>query len=250
MAGLLSRSVWGLLAVLAGLVVFEWVGGAGEPGKVSAPRPHAAAPPQEAEARETADWAASVLQRPLFSASRKPARTAKPGSAAAPSSMPRLAGIMITPQGRRAIFASTGAGKPLVLAEGGSVNDVVIRAIQADRVILASGAVMLPTYDKTRVPGVGGTQPFVPIAPNFQQPGFQNPAFQNPAFQNPGFPAPGQVNPGAYPAPGYQPGFQPQVFQPPQPVANQGDPGEQATAPPQPAMQPGFRPILPTPRRP
>ncbi len=240
----LTRALWAVLAVLAGLVAFEWIGGASEPARLAAPRPHAAAQPQEAETRETSDWAAAILQRPLFSASRKPVRTAKAGGIGANPAMPRLAGIMITPEGRRAIFASIGVSKPLVLAEGGSVNDVVIRAIQPDRVILASGMVMLPSYDKTRIPGVGGTQPFVPIAPNFQ------PGFQNPAFQNPGYPVPGQVNPGAYPAPGYQPGFQPQIYRPPQPVASQGDPGEQETAPPQPGFQPGFRPILPPPRSP
>ena len=61
----LSRALWTALVLLAGLVAYEWTG-ADAPVRVPAPRPHAAFQPQEAEARETAVWSASILQRAAF----------------------------------------------------------------------------------------------------------------------------------------------------------------------------------------
>jgi hypothetical protein len=59
-------------------------------------------------------------------------------------------------------------------------------------VILASGEVLHPAYDKNRVPG---SQPYV--APGLPTAGFPNPNFA-PGFQPPGFQPPG-----------FQPNFQP-----------------------------------------
>ena len=198
MRGSIARILAGLSVLLLAILVLEWTGGGEEP-VVKPPTAHrlAMATPADSEARDTSDWSDTILARPLFSSNRRKGA----GTAGAP--MPRLAGIMITPRGRRAIFAPDGGGKQLVLSEGATVNDVAIRSIQPDRVILASGAVLLLAYDKQR--GSGGTpQPFVPIQPNLPQPGFSpqgmppNPIGLNPMglgpngtpFPNRGFPNP------------------------------------------------------------
>jgi hypothetical protein len=47
-----------------------------------------------------------------------------------------LTGIMITPDGRRAIFAPAGGGKPAVVAEGGSLGGYVVQTISLGEVVL------------------------------------------------------------------------------------------------------------------
>ncbi len=204
-----ARILAGLSVLQVAVLVLEWSGGGEEP-VVKPPAAHklTLASPADGEARDTSDWSDTILARPLFSSNRRPAKVDKgAGSAGAP--MPRLAGIMITPQGRRAIFAPDGGGKQMVLAEGASVNEVAIRSIQPDRVILASGAVLRLAYDKQRGSG-SPVQPFVPIQPNLPQPGFAppvNPIGLNPMglgpngapFPNRGFPNP--RTPGQMPVP-------------------------------------------------
>lgn len=178
--GTAGQALWGASLVLAVVLGLEWIGGGGEGAPAAVPAAkHKAAPsqPQDEDTRDTADWVDTVLARPLFSVSRKPT---KPDAAAktAGAGMPRLAGILVTPQGRRAIFAAELGGKPLVVAEGGSVNDVVIKSIRPDRVILASGVMLQPAYDKLRIPSAQPAftpqpfvpQPFTPQTPNMMQP--------------------------------------------------------------------------------
>jgi hypothetical protein len=121
-----------------------------------------------------------VLDRPLFSISRRPPKATAGPSAAAPDEA-RLAGILIGRFGKRAIFAPQGGGKPLVLAEGSQVNESSIRAIEPDRVILASGAVLKPEFDRNRVP-TAFTPPFQPPVPNFPAPGFVGGNVAQPGF--------------------------------------------------------------------
>jgi hypothetical protein len=117
---------------------------------------------------------------------------------------------MITRAGRRAIFAPEGGGKQLVLAEGASVNQTTISSIQPDRVVLAGGAVLRPTYDRNRPQTV---PLFQPITPNFQ-PGFPQPGFPQPGFAQPGFqPAAPMASAGA--EDGVQPPPPPQPFRGP-----------------------------------
>jgi hypothetical protein len=234
------RLLWGLIGCLALLLALEWVWPESAPPPIAA-RPvrhaastHAADMPQ----RDTDAWGETILARPLFSVSRRPPKIAtNTGHAAAPSDA-RLAGILITPYGRRAIFAPE-TGKQLVLAEGAPINESTIRQIRADRVILASGAELRPSFD--RRPGALGTtanfQPGFP-APGFPAPGFQ-PGFPAPGFPNPGF-QPGQPNPG-FPNPGFQnPGFQNPGFQPGlQPQPNPPEDGQ-----PQPGV-PFRNPLIP-----
>jgi len=50
--------------------------------------------------------------------------------------LPRLSGIMITEGVRRAIFAATGAGKPQVVGEGGTIGGNLVQSITLGEVVL------------------------------------------------------------------------------------------------------------------
>jgi hypothetical protein len=96
------------------------------------------------------EWVATILARPLFSPDRRPPSE---GSAAAgnpiPDDLPRLAGVIVGPFDRSAIFAIDG-GKPVVLREGGRLNAWTVRLIRAGEV---------------EVEGPGGTRT---VHPSFQ----------------------------------------------------------------------------------
>jgi hypothetical protein len=110
-------------------------------GEVSPPTPsHAAAPlPAPVLADDhTADWVETVLTRPLFSPSRRPPTVAASGPAAeAIVGMPRLTGILVSPAGKRAIFAPGGGGKPLTAAEGDTIGKWTVRTIESSAVTLS-----------------------------------------------------------------------------------------------------------------
>jgi hypothetical protein len=92
------------------------------------------APPAPASAvPDPARWVDVLLARPLFSPGRRPAAEA----ASAGAELPRLAGIIITPAGRRAIFAAAGAGRPSVLAEGERIGGYVVRSIAPAQVVVS-----------------------------------------------------------------------------------------------------------------
>lgn len=79
--------------------------------------------------------ASSVLRRPLFRADRRPA----PASAtpdAAPLSLPRLSGIVVTASARRAIFAGGKDGRPVAAAEGERIGPVRVARIGAREVVM------------------------------------------------------------------------------------------------------------------
>lgn len=80
-------------------------------------------------------WVAISLARPLFNPDQRPIASAAAVSDAA-AGLPRLSGIMITQTGRRAIFAATGAGKPQVVAEGGTIGGNVVQSITIEEVVL------------------------------------------------------------------------------------------------------------------
>ena len=83
---------------------------------------------------------ATALSRPLMDPTRRPRTIVTPAVAASIVSaegtdLPRLSGVIITPDGRRAIFTPA-TGKPLVLAEGDHVGHAVIKTISPNQVIL------------------------------------------------------------------------------------------------------------------
>src|ERR1700752_4847455 len=86
---------------------------------------------------------AIILERPLFSPTREPpepttdiAATETPESGP-PQLSARLAGVMIRPGVREALFARAGQ-KPIPLKIGGEVDGWTIAAIELDRVVIAN----------------------------------------------------------------------------------------------------------------
>ncbi len=79
-------------------------------------------------------WVTVILDRPLFSPDRRPA----PGTpiAAAAAGVPRLTGIIMTPDRAVAIFRDDEGVKPLVARPGDTVGGWVITTIAADGVSL------------------------------------------------------------------------------------------------------------------
>ena len=76
-------------------------------------------------------WTAAMLGRPLFSPDRRPVRVSAAGGAPSrQDDLPRLAGILILPQGRQAIFAPAGdATRSIVATEGTQVGAWKVTAI-------------------------------------------------------------------------------------------------------------------------
>jgi hypothetical protein len=101
------------------------------------------------------EWAATILARPLFSPARRP-----PPSAAAEASGPvelgRLAGVLISQSGKRAIFAPE-RGKPIVAEEGSRIGPYLLRTIEPGQVTVIGPnglRVLQPAHDpKARQPG-------------------------------------------------------------------------------------------------
>jgi hypothetical protein len=85
----------------------------------------------------------AILERPLFSPSRQPpevltaAHIEETLETAPPQLHGRLAGVMIRPGTREALFARAGQ-RPIAVKVGGEIDGWKIAAIEPDRVILAS----------------------------------------------------------------------------------------------------------------
>ncbi len=131
---------WGLAALLAAAAGTElaWPRPAAPPPP---PPPPVGAAAPAASAEPVAAWARLILDRPVFNPERKPdAPDATPTPAqAGRSEPPRLAGIMVTPGGRRAIFAAAGeSGPATVAAEGAKIGVWKVQAIGAGEVQLTS----------------------------------------------------------------------------------------------------------------
>jgi hypothetical protein len=115
-----------------------------------------------------ADLAAAVrtiLERPLFSPSRRPGQAAVVSTA-----LPRLAGIIIGPHGARAIFAGTGDGRAIIAGPGAHAGPYLIRDVSAAgvSVIGPNGPQLLhPSYDRNPHEAPGSGQ--FPVSPG--QPG-------------------------------------------------------------------------------
>jgi hypothetical protein len=208
--------------VLVAILPLEWLPAAAPPVVKPAVAIHAASATGDSEPRDTGDWADTVLGRPLFTVGRRPPKSSGGGHLIANTGFPRLAGIMITPSGKWAIFAPDG-GKALVLSPGGALEDATVRTIHRDRVVVSGPKgeqVLWPTYDHNPS-RLTTTQPI------FGQPGFNG---GNPV---PGFGGPFPGRP-AFPM---QP---PQMPQPP-PQGAQGDSDDDTPSPPAPLPnQPNF----------
>lgn len=156
-----------LAAALAGSIAWQLV-----PGDVSdeaqpraASTAPAAVPGPTVPSGRAADLAATILARPLMSPGRRPPAAVRAATPA--TELPRLTGIIISPDGRSAIFA----GKPraLVIPEGGQVGDYTVRQIAPGLVTLNGpvGLVALrPSFDAAARPATTATVglPLVPAS--------------------------------------------------------------------------------------
>jgi hypothetical protein len=148
-------------AALAGILVMEW--GAGEAWHERAPRAVPAFPPGElfqqiaaGTADNTTQWIDTIRARPLFTPGRRPphqshVKAPTPTTTAGP---PRLAGVLVSPAGKAAIFAGSGP-KPVVVREGGRLGQFAVQSIEAGRVTLRGpeGAIVLqPTFENEAKP--------------------------------------------------------------------------------------------------
>ncbi len=98
-------------------------------------------------------WVRTILDRPIFSPSRRPGSVA-----VASTELPRLAGIIVGPEGARAIFAGSGDGRAIVATAGGRAGPYLIRSVGLTgvSVIGPNGAELLqPVYDHDQPSAAG-----------------------------------------------------------------------------------------------
>ena len=141
------------MIILLGLELWHRTGETGparEPALVAYPEP---AQPSAMAAIGSADaktLAKRLLARPLFSPDRHPPSEPVPVLPSPASPLPRLAGVIVTPAGRRAIFAAPD-GKPAALQEGDRLNGFTIQSIHPGQVSLRRTndvRLVIPTYDR------------------------------------------------------------------------------------------------------
>ena len=172
-----------LACLLAAAILFEIQGGErpqAVPGStLAAPAPGTAArgrvPDATVSAAALQGWSRTILERPLFSPSRRPGQAAAASSAAPP----RLAGIIIGPGGARAIFASTNDSRAIVAGNGAHVGPYLIRLVgpAGVSVIGPNGPELLrPVYDHAATRGeaaapIGGAVSILDLLRNRVQSG-------------------------------------------------------------------------------
>ena len=134
-----ARAVGAVAMALMGVIAAELATGVGTEQVVPdvAPQPPLSAPPPPQERPEHRDQSAAraltALARPLFTLDRRP-----PGPDAVPvqplSNPPRLAGTLVSREGRWAIFAA--GDKPVVVGEGRRLDIWTVQAIDVGSVTL------------------------------------------------------------------------------------------------------------------
>lgn len=153
-----------LAAALAGSIAWQFVP-VDERDEVQPSAPSqvlALVPGPAAPAGRPAELAASILARPLLSPGRRPPAAARAATPA--TELPRLTGIIISPDGSSAIFA--GRPRALVVPEGGRVGEYTVRQIAPGLVTLNGpvGLVALrPSFDAARPGRATVGQPLVAV---------------------------------------------------------------------------------------
>jgi general secretion pathway protein N len=89
---------------------------------------------KELQAKTLADIVRSILARPLFAPSRRPAAVAIAGPGIAEP--PRLAGVIIAADAHLALFAPA-EGKVMAVAIGGNVGSYVVNSVSPNAVVLS-----------------------------------------------------------------------------------------------------------------
>lgn len=150
-----------LAATLGALIVME-----SAPNSLTAPGRAAARPSLPlatlasglGDAKQVQAWVATILARPLFEPSRRPPSIA--ATVGSGPSFPRLAGIVITPHRREAIFAVPGKKEPVVVTAGSRLAGVLITAIENDEVSVSDEhgtRKIRPSFDTTTGQGPAPT---------------------------------------------------------------------------------------------
>jgi hypothetical protein len=141
----------GALAAVAGIALL----GDPEPGVATSRAPGAIAATTTAAAsrhititvEQRIEWSGRALARPLFVATRRP----PPAVAERPDPLPRLAGIVIWPGGKLAVFQGEKDARPRWLDEGASVGRWTVSAIAAGSVTMSNGSARIVLH-----PAFGG----------------------------------------------------------------------------------------------
>jgi hypothetical protein len=148
-----------LVAVaLAGLIVIELTISSGDDAEMTAApdvvTPDGAAAQQGGES--PSDFATAILARPLFRPDRHPFPTNDQDAlATVPVDLPRLTGILLSSDVKRAIFAPEGSDQSIVVSEGENVGDWRVQEIAADSVTMTGpdGTRRLrPKFNANQVP--------------------------------------------------------------------------------------------------
>ena len=106
-----------------------------------------------------------ILARPIFSPDRRPA-AAVAGAAGSETPLPRLTGVLVTADGRSAVFA--GGAQLLVVREGGQLGRFTIRRIEPGLVKIEGSdglRLLRPTFDTERPTAAVGLSPSGPLQP-------------------------------------------------------------------------------------
>ena len=126
--------------------------------------------------RGAAVWADTTLARPLFSRTRRaPAQTAETSVSPTPDRPARLTGILVTPAGRVAIFATADGGQSMTVQEGGQIGEDTVTAIAGGQVTLSGPAgqrVLSTSFD----PAARAAAPPATVLPPMLQNAFPSPA--------------------------------------------------------------------------
>jgi hypothetical protein len=129
---LLIAGCLGFGALLIGQLYGEADSDVSAPPVAAAPKANVRATPRLQRAAPD-ELVSAVLARPLFNPTRRPPETVQTASSGLADK--RLAGIVIEPDRRLAIFAVTGA-KPITVGEGDTVDTWRIETITASEILL------------------------------------------------------------------------------------------------------------------
>lgn len=131
---------------LAGIIALELKSGGSE--RTSSPAPARAAAavdpaPKLPEGAHAMTYLNDILARPLFTISRRPAPRSD-GASGAKAATPlksRLAGIVVGPDGKEALFVESGKTKASSIREGEDIEGWTIEKIELERVTVRAGTV-------------------------------------------------------------------------------------------------------------
>ncbi len=131
------RAAWiALLAISAGLgFLLHTELTTPHMGKMTPPQMQVARATNAMQTDRNASMVDQALARPLFSPNRRPPSPASP-DAKRSDGPPRLTAIVLSPNGRQAIFAPQGGGRAIRLSEGDRLENEVVWSIARGSVTL------------------------------------------------------------------------------------------------------------------